>query len=553
MAARLDADAMTRVRSAIETRETASTLVDLARRSAGTDAALLAAARAIEILRDEGDALAAASVALMVARDFDGRDPRRETLLKEAAAACAEAGRPGLERMLSAMTDSGPPRTPAPAVSGVPDHLDTLRGRLAGMTPAAAAEAPPDLILLHEPDTAELVARDAAGLTERWRRPWSRDHLVVQWTPDLLVWEGASQRQPILSALDPANGEVRWSTPDVSRLLPAPDRLAVNADGFLPDGGVFQPWEILSLPLEEGILLVRRDGAASLVDRVDGRTVLWSRRGLMDRVHGISVGGGLVHVHGSGVDRRGEVVGRLVSLDPGPGRIVLDETVASGEIRWAIPDGLGRIAIGTASMVQVLDPAGAIVGGGDRWLRRRIGGEEIRLGWIADGNLVLVDDAASTIVWDVASGRVDAERWIVPEDGVELLGRPLGTIDLGDRRVLHLDARLVMHDSEGGLLGMDAMAVPGRRDWRAVPVRGGLLLVTRITAGIPGGTVHRIQRLDTDAGLRLAGRPFEVAGGRPYSDVRAVDGWLLLSTEVETHAVPMSASPEPSPELPERP
>ena len=550
---RLDDEAMRAVEQAIESRETASVLVDLARRAAGTDAARRAASRAIEILRDEGDPMSAAAVALVTARDFDPQDVRREALLQEAAAACVDAGRPGLERMLLDLTGSAPSRATAPSVGGVPDHIETLRGRLVAMTPAAAAEAPPDLVLLHEPDTSELVALDADGLVERWRRPWDRDHLVMQWSPDLLIWEGAGRRQPVLSAIDPETGEVRWSTPDVARLLPAPDRFAVNADGFLPDGGVFQPWEILSLPLDEGILLVRRDGSASLVDRVDGRTVLWSRRGLMDGVYGISTGGGLVHLHGRGEDDRGEAVGRVISIDPGPGRIVLDEPIESGEVRWAIPDPLGRLAVGTISEVQVLDPIGELVGGGDRWRRRRRGSEEIRLGWIEDRDLVLVDDASSTVVWDVERGLIDADRWSVPEDRTDLLGRPLETIDLGDRRVLHLDARLMMHDSAGELLGVDAMAIPGRRDWRALPVRDGVLLVTRITAGLPGGAVHRIQKLDADEGLRLVGRPFEIAGGRPYGDVRVVDGWLLLSTEVETHAVPMSPSPEATPELPKRP
>ncbi len=553
LGARLDEAALVEVRSAIESRETAAVLVELARRAAGTDAAMLAASRAVEILRDEGDPMSAAGVALVVTRDFEPGDPRRDALLQTAATACADAGRPGLQGMLRAMTASVETPSSRPVVGGVPDHIETIRGRLAAMTPNAAKDAPTDLILLHESDTSELVARDADALSERWRRPWAKDHLVVQWSPDLLVWEGATQRQPILSALDPDTGEIRWSTPDVTRLLPAPDRLSVNADGFLPDGAVFQPWEILSLPLDEGILLVRRDGAASLVDRVDGRTVLWSRRAIMDRVHGITTAAGLVHVHGSGVDRRGEVVGRVLSLDPGSGRIVLDETVPSGEIRWAVPDAMGRLAVGTTSEIQVFDPIGILIGSGDRWRRRRPVSEEVRLGWVAGRDLVLVDDASSTVAWNIEDGRIVADRWSVPEDRVELLGRPLASLDLGDRRVLHLDARVVMHDSEGGLLGVDAMGLPGRRDWRALPVDDGVLLVTRITAGIPGGAVHRVQRLDTEAGLRLSGRPFEIAGGRSYADVRAVDGWLLLSTEVETHAVPMSASPDSISDLPGRP
>ncbi len=553
LSAVLDAEAMAEVDAAIKARETASVLMQLARRSAGTDAAIKAAGRVVEILRDEGNPMSAAAAALMVARDFDRLDPRRATLLQHAATACTDVGRPDLATMLLATSGSPSAGPPSPSVGGVPDHIESLPGRLVTSNPAIAATAPTDLVLLFEAGTTELVARDAEGLVERWRRPWSMDHLLVEWSPDLLIWEGAAQRQPILSSLDPATGDVRWSTPDVSRLLPAPDRHAINADGFLPDGGLFQPWEILSMPLDGGVLLVRRDGAASLVDRVDGRTVIWSRRGLLDRVHGISSGGGLVHVHGSGVDQRGEVVGRLVSLDPVSGRVVLDESIESGEIRWAIPDPLGRVAIGTSTEVHVLDPIGALLGRGDQWRRRRTGGDEIRLGWISGGDLVLLDDASSIVAWDLPSGRVDADRWDVPEDRLELLGRPLETLDLGDRRILHLDARLVMHDAEGEILGMDAMSIPGRKDQRVMPVRDGILLVTRIMAGVPGGGVHRIQRLDPDAGLMLVGQPFEIAGGRPYADVRVVDGWLLLSTEAETHAVPMSASPESNSDLPGRP
>lgn len=550
---RLDLKASREVADAIESRVTASVLVDLARRWTGTDAAETAAARAIEILRDEGDALSVMSVGLMVARGFELDDPRRASVLADAAAACAESGRPVLARALRSATGGVASTTPRPRIAGVPDHLEAIPGRLVSVAPDVVGSAPSDLVLLFDAGTAELVARDAEGLVERWRRPWTIDHLLVEWSPDLLIWENAGQRQPILSSLDPATGEVRWSTPDVSRLLPAPDRHAINADGFLPDGRMFQPWEILSRPIDAGVLLVRRDGAASLVDRVDGRTVIWSRRGLLDRVHGVSSGGGLVHIHGSGVDDRGEVVGRLVSLDPASGRIVLDETIDSGEIRWAVPDPLGRVAVGTSTEVHVLDPIGSMLGGGDRWRRRRTGAEEARLGWISNGDLVLLDDTSAIVVWDLATGRVEADRWAIPEDRQELLGRPLATLDLGDRRVLHLDARLVMHDPDGDLLGMDAMAIPGRRDQRVLPVQDGLLLVTRITAGAPGGAVHRIQRLDSEAGLKLVGQPFEIAGGRPYTDVRVVDGWLLLSTEVETHAVPMSASPESNSDLSGRP
>ncbi len=553
VARRLDAQATERMNAAIAARETASVFANLARQAVDSDAAVLAASRAVEILRDEGDPLSVAAVAMVVARGFEPEDPRRVRLLRDAATACADAGRSDLTDVLSRLAGVSDTTVTLPQVGGVPDHIESIRGRLVPVAPEARGHPPADLILFHEPDTSELVARDADGLGERWRRPWSAEVRIVQWSPDLLVWEGADQRLPVLHSLDEKSGEIRWSTPAVSQLLPAPDRLAVNTDGFLPDGGVFQPWEILVVPCDRGVMLVRRDGAISLVDGTDGRTVLWSRRSIMDRVYGFSRGGGLVHLHGSGIDADGEVIGRLVSIDPVQGTIVLDESFEAGEVDWALSEALGRVVVGAGSEIHVVDPIGRRIGAVDHWKRRLPTSSDVELGWVTDRDVVLIDENLSTNVWHLEDGRLDADRWSLPEDPNRGSARPLESIELGRKRVLHLDGRVVMHDSQGRLLGLDAMSIPGRRDWKALPVEGGLLLITRLSVGVPGGSVVRVQRLETDAGLRLGGRPFEISAGRPYTEARVVDGWLLLSTGVETHAVPMSASPESNPEMPTRP
>ncbi len=549
----LDEAALEEVKQAIESRATTSRLVDLARRWSGADAAGEAASRAIEILRDEADPVSAAAVGFVVARGFEHGDPRREDILEQAAITCEELARPDLASALRRAGAGSRTVARRPRIEGIPDHLEAIRGRLATITPDAAASAPPDLVLLFEPDTAELVARSSDGFQERWRRPVDEDHLVIEWGASILLWEGGSHRQPILSSIDGATGDVRWSTPNPTRLLPPPNRHAVHAEEFLPGGQEFHPWEIVPVPLAQGILLVRRDGAASFVDRADGQTVLWSRRDLMDRVYDIASGAGLVHLHGSSVDDRGEVVGRVSSFDPSTGVILLDEVIPGGEIRWAVADGLGRIAVGTTSEVRVLDPAGTRLGAGDRWIRRRIGLSDVAIEWISRGDLVVVDDEASMSAWALEDGRAIGDRWMLPDDLILPLGRPLGTLDFEQGRALHLDGRVVLHDREGGLLGMDALSVPGRRDWRLEPVEAGLLLVTRCSPGGGSRAVHRVQMLDPTAGLRMSTAPFELVDRPAYRDVRAVDGWLLFSTEAETHAMPMSASPESIPEIPVRP
>lgn len=537
---RLVARAGVEVDAAIADRVTAEALIGLARRYPGTDAAITAAGRAIEILRDEGDITKVGAVALMVARDLDSSDARRAALLQEAAVACEDAGGLRSARVLGRLAGIDAATAPRRAMlEGVPDHLDLLEGSLARFDPVLAGEPPADWFLVFDRTSHDLVARNASDLGERWRFPVQNEHLVVGWSPDVLVWEGLQRREPFLTALDPETGEVRWSTPQPSAVLPPLSRFAVEADGFQPGGEVFLPYQVIPVPLEDGILLVRRDGAVSMLDRTDGRTVAWSRRDLLDRVYGATTGGGLVHLHGAGIDDEGDKVGRLVSLDPGTGRTVFDRTIPAGEIQWLVAGDLGRVVVGTRSEVRLLDPLSGILGGGDGWRRREIGLEGGVVGWVTEDEVVVADDAGRISVWDLLGGRARPDSWSLPEDEFGAPGRAMATIDLGDARVLHLDGRVLLHDEQGRLIGADALTAPSRRDWTLVPVDEGLLLATRVSSG-SGTTLIRFQRLDPAAGLKLVGVPFEIAGRSRYDRVVAVDGHLLLSTEAETHVLPMS-------------
>lgn len=545
---RLESEAVAEVEAAIASRETARALVDLARRWPGTAAAITAASRAIEILRDEGDPSSVLAVGLVVARDLASDDPRRAILLEKAAVACDESAAAGSAAVLRrAAGETSASTVPRARLEGTPDHLELLAGRLAPVAPEVRDEAPPDLVVLFDPNAQALVALDVADFQERWRFPVEREHRIVGWSPDLLVWEGIDRREPVLTALDPETGEPRWSAPQPTQVLPPISRFAVQSDGFLPGGDVFLSYQVLPRRLAEGMLLVRRDGAASMLDPVDGRTVLWSRRDLLERVYGVTSGGGLVHLHGAGIDDRGEKVGRVVSIDPATGRTVLDEIVPAGEVQWLVAGDLGRIAIGTRTEIRLLDPIGGLLGGGDAWTRRDSGLGGRVVGWMTPRDLAVADDSGRMSAWSLADGRTVADRWLLPEDGPLTPGAAVASIDLGDTRVLHLDGRLVAHDAEGRLRGADALGAPSRRDWRVVPIDGGVLLATWLSSG-SGANVIRFQRFDPDAGLRLVGQPFEIAGRTRYEDIRAVNGRLLLSTEDETHVLPMSPPREVAPD-----
>ena len=304
----------------------------------------------------------------------------------------------------------------------------------------------------------------------------------------------------------------------------------------MPDGAAFVASEILPLTSEGGILLVRRDGAVSCIDPVDGRTPVWSRRGLMDRVYGADLAGGLLHVWGASIDDEGAKVGRVVSLDPVNGLTRSEAGFTDGEVRQVIGDDTGRLAVLTANRVNMLDPMGRMLGSSDGWYRddRRLAAAS--MGWMSEDQLVLIDENGGGTALDPGFGASIPGVWELAEDGERQTGRLLESRRVGDHWLLRYDARILLYDPAGDLVGADGIARKDRSNWAMIPTQEGVLVFSR--APRTARLIHRVHRLDDQRGLLAADPPFDLEGR--FDGVSAIDGWLLLHRLGETFALPMA-------------
>ena len=533
------------VEDAIEERAEAATLIALARRHVGSESARLAASRAIEVLRDEGRPELATAVAVVTARGFDREDPSRSQLLLKASEAVADSGRPDLARMLFEAVGGEPdssslPIERRPSLPGMPDRSELIAGTPVSLSPSAARTAPTDGILmekLNEDGRLGFTWRRASDLEPAWelvRESTQAD--VIGWDPGILLWEGGDGSSPQLTAIDRRDGTILWSSPRMTELLPPSARLMATADGFMPDGTAFMASEILPIISDGGIVLVRRDGAVSCIDPVDGRTPVWSRRGLMKRVYGAALFGGLLHVWGASIEGDGTKAGQVISLDPVTGLTLSRKKIADGEVRQVIGDDTGRLAVLSPDRVTMLDPMGRMLGSSDGWYREDRGLAAASIGWMSRNQLVLVDEAGNGVTLDPRFGTPILGVWELADDGERPTGRLLESRRVGERRLIRYDARILLYDAEGGLIGADGIARKDRSNWAMIPTREGLLVFSR--APRTARLIHRVHRLDDERGLLVSDPPFDLEGR--FDGVSAIDGWLLLDRMGETFALPMA-------------
>ena len=538
------------VEEAIRDRASADDLVKLARRYGGTDAALAAGARAVEILRDERRPRQAAFVAMVIGRGFPARHPGRQALMSLAIDSVRELGREDLAEPLSSMSmagSSGGDRKSSggrrPVLDGVPDRIEILDGIPVPVATEVAVEAPTDGIPMIE--DSSLVWRGGRDLKPLWTIPLeSRDAEIIGFDPRLLVWEGGDLREPRLRAIDISDGSTVWATPRISDLLPPRDRPNDDANAFLPDGSPFIPHQVIPVRVGDGVLLVRRDGALSFVDAADGRSVRWSMDRLMDRVFDATMAGGMLHLTGSEVDADGERVGVTVSLDPGTGRRLHRSVHETGEVRMAIGDDAGRLAVVTKGGVSMVDPAGAALGHAGGWTCRDPVLSFAPFAWLIEDDLVMVDEDGLVRTLEADLGLERPGGWSASPDGDRSPGRLEEVVRLGDRWLFRHASRLFLHDRFGTMVGADGIARPDLQNVAVVPVSDGLLLLSRNAQR----RIHRVHRLDEKRGLFAVGSPFDYASPGRFEGVRAIDGWLLLRQGEDTHALPMSSSGKSAPD-----
>lgn len=536
------------VARALADRATAEELLALVRVGAGSPASFAAGMRAVEILRDEGRTLDAVGAARHLARESNAA--RAHEVLVLAAAIAEVDGRLRLGAILrreggaSAPPQASSQRLPRIAATGMPGDVEQFEGHLLKDVGEAAAEAWTDRFLIVEQRT--LVCRSAPEPIELWRLPVDDPDLrVVQYEPSLIVWMFPDGPDATLQAVNGDTGEVEWTIKHVNDLLPMFDGARMAVEGTRTDRTPFLPWRVEPVITDQGILLVRADGALALVDPSNGATVGWTATSTLARVYGTLWDGGLVHLWGEDVEgsepSKQTTTAVVVSIDPATGVEHHRVELGGGEPRWLASLHGGQLAFATARELAVVDPLAPIESTRDVWRRNSRAVRDTRSGWSSGNTLVGADQMGVLVAFNVTSGAVLPEAWHVRAAPGQL-GLPVAAIvPWNQMTFVAYPDRVVAFDQEGQLLGADAIVDGERSDWRLLPATDSLLLVSRHVGS--SRYLYRVYRLDPSSGLKLQGSAFDVIPpSRSYGAARLVDGLLLLGTSTQVDAIPLGVT-----------
>ena len=557
----LDREDSAALKSALNNRFTADQLASVIRSVANPSLTRSAVERAVEILRDEGRVLECAGLARSEARRMNSS--HASTLLNIAASAALEDGRPSLAAQL--LRESGadqaridqiessnfwPIVTPSaseerPVISGaaVPSSVTRLGGQIVEYSDEAQLNGPSDRVYIQR--FGKLIALDSAGLKDVWSYSVEDpDVKIIRHEPDLLIYQFGTQHTPRLSALSPEDGVERWKIEKLDQLLPPMKDPTINPEGTKPDNTPFLPWEITPITTDQGLALVRGDGAVSMVKlgQAESPNVLWQHEEVMDRVYGTHWDGGALHLWGNVIldnSRTGkDVRAAVVSIDPVDGRILHTEVLENARPVWVAGIEGGRLAVGTYRSISVLDPLALNPVFRRSWTHSGFEAVDTRHGWSSLGKLVAVDQSGSPIAWELTDGQVEPGIWLLPQEPGWQPREMINVSRLDDLWLIHFSDRLVVFDAEGELKGADSLSHLDRGDWRALVGKEELVLIS--LKPTTGKYTCLINRLNPKTGLRIVGDAFEVSPpGRSYETARIIDGWLLLGAAKEFDAIPL--------------
>lgn len=374
---------------------------------------------------------------------------------------------------------------------------------------------------------------------------------VLRFGDRMLLWQVADRDRPLPMRIDVESGTVAWVNPSVAELFPPLDPSQSHPfEGQRVIPGGTDPWreaEILPFAVEDQLVMVRRSGDVVSIDAEDGRTVRWSAPGVLDAVFQADAGPLGVVLTGRGTSRGGASMPMAVWIDPEGTvrRTWVGETV--GDARWVQVSPVGEIAWGASDGVEVRQLAaeeaddGGWAGSGEwahntweSWLL----GERLLVREADDriGSRRLTDGAPSEPVGGFESPRSEGPLAVFgglwPDaNGVSVL--------FGDRAV--------RFDRSGRLVGADAV-VEDRNYLLAEPIDGQLIVLSFRGAGPVAddqGTprtefAYSAYRFGIADGLRQAGPAIDLRTlGPRFDSMRAIDGWLLLSSPLSTVVVPL--------------
>lgn len=378
---------------------------------------------------------------------------------------------------------------------------------------------------------------DLGKLVDRWSWEGQEPVRVVLATSELVVLHAQERGVGVLIGLSAADGQERWRAGPIGGSSSA--RLSIPAQGDVRAGD-------LVLALDAGVLIAsERRGETIAIDLASGRE-LWRREGVVDRVHDLAAGGGVVVLGGAA--ERGPpgaptsvLADELVALDLLDGATLSRREIDPGPegssgVRWVRVDESGSVLAGLERAVISTNPAQ----GRSNWVWTAPAAEFTIDAWIGGGRVLVLDASREVWLGSLASGRFERVDELDAMLGMSLSDVVLqeaggGVRALGDRGMWAIDAR--GEPVAGGVVG-------GEAD-RAETLAGeGVLVVVAQTIDSQGAV--RIWHMDQTG--KILADPARVVVGAGYEVIGStlIDGAIVLTVrsgrEVRTIAIAAPAS-----------
>jgi len=421
-----------------------------------------------------------------------------------------------------------------------------LSGRLIAPHPTLRSEPPDRALLLAGQD---LLMVTAPGLDTVWATPLAdpAPELLAFDERQILLW--LTQSREVL-ALDANTGADLWRSGELdqsTRLLRQHARPRAANHIEIADGRARRD-ALEAIPLAGGgdVIVVGRTGG---IQRFGG-SVAWQTDHPLDAVHfaarhdfGVVLAGVVRSLGDRGVDH-----GRLVIIDPSDGaaRVTID-TPDLNVPRWLAITPRGDLVYGTRSVIEAID----LASGERAWTSRDPAAAWIADGWAFDGSVCLVDATgsrqAALRVRDGAMSDGFRPRPDGPSQSFELVSAH----PQGSRVVMRFRDRVAWFGLDGAHLAQDA--VTRGRNYTHLAIGADRVAAISYVNRPPGAAATRDVALRTsyineiwvfdESGRIVDGGSRAIDAERtPLDGVRLLDGWLLLSSRVQTIALPTSSN-----------
>jgi outer membrane protein assembly factor BamB len=361
----------------------------------------------------------------------------------------------------------------------------------------------------------------------------------------VLLWLDADPDDPRAILLDGEDGSMRWVTQKLDAERVDPLRQLARNRGIqeqMPDGRPFNPAETIALIDEQRLFMVRRTGEASAFDLADGQRLPgWRHEPRLVQIH-------LAALHAYGLVLAGHEAGGgegglspvILIVDPETGATVHRITPLGGAaVKWIALDPLGGLVYGSTVGMELVD----VLSGETLWSNIAYEALDTQQAWSLAEHLIIEDRSNELRALRLDEGTLSdpfdppARGEWQPSDLRQLLIASGGCF-------ARYQERIVRFDVSGAVRGADV--ITDDRDYRwLLPAGDRLVLVSKVTtAPAPvndarwrSQETYRIYSLSDSC--KLLGEALELPLLTRRETAVLIDGWLLLSSQSDTVAIPL--------------